>query len=149
MVYCTCIIGRAGASPLVSRASRVFPRMRMRVRKWARACAYAEKYGWLARLRAHLASRTNSMIFRTSCPKSSTYFFFYDISIFLRRKCYTRFFFSGISAIFLRRKCYTCFFFSGISMLNLCMYAMRQELYCRPWISGFFDLGFVSHRCTM
>ena len=34
---------------------------------------------------------------RTSCPKSSTCFFFSDISIFLRRKCYTRFFFSGIS----------------------------------------------------
>ena len=34
---------------------------------------------------------------RTSCPKSSTCFFFSDISIFLRRKCYTRFFFSDIS----------------------------------------------------
>ena len=34
---------------------------------------------------------------RTSCPKSSTCFFFSDISIFLRRKCYTRFFFSNIS----------------------------------------------------
>ena len=33
---------------------------------------------------------------RTSCPKSSTCFFFSDISIFLRRKCYTRFFFSDI-----------------------------------------------------
>ena len=32
-----------------------------------------------------------------SCPKSSTCFFFSDISIFLRRKCYTRFFFSDIS----------------------------------------------------
>ena len=29
----------------------------------------------------------------TSCPKSSTCFFFSDISIFLRRKCYTRFYF--------------------------------------------------------
>ena len=34
---------------------------------------------------------------RTSCPKSSTCFFFSDISIFLLRKCYTRFFFSEIS----------------------------------------------------
>ena len=34
---------------------------------------------------------------RTSCPKSSTCFFFSDISIFLHRKCFTRFFFSGIS----------------------------------------------------
>ena len=33
---------------------------------------------------------------RTSCPKSSTCFFFSDISIFLHRKCTTRFFFSDI-----------------------------------------------------
>ena len=37
---------------------------------------------------------------RTSCPKSSTCFFFSDISIFLRRKClYTPFFFSNLYAI--------------------------------------------------
>ena len=55
--------------------------------------------------RAHLYSRTAAIIFlyiylfpcRTSCPKSSTCLFFSDISIFLRRKCYTRFFFSDIS----------------------------------------------------
>ena len=53
---------------VVSRASRIFPPMRMRVRKWAgkgrkntpptfaRACAYAEKYGWLARLMARIVS---------------------------------------------------------------------------------------------
>ena len=34
---------------------------------------------------------------RRSCPKSSTCFSFSDISIFLRRKCYTRFLFSRIS----------------------------------------------------
>ena len=70
----------------------------------------------IGRAGASPPSRTNSMIFlyiyiyifiyifiylypfnRTSCPKSSTCFFFSDISIFLRRKCYTRFFFSGIS----------------------------------------------------
>ena len=33
---------------------------------------------------------------RTSCPKCSMCFFLSDISIFLRRKCYTRLFFSGI-----------------------------------------------------
>ena len=46
-------------------------------------------------------SRTAAIIFlyiiyiypcRTSCPKSSTCFFFSDISIFIRRKCYTLFF---------------------------------------------------------
>ena len=37
---------------------------------------------------------------RTSCPKSSTCFFFSDISIFLGRKClYTPFFFSNLYAI--------------------------------------------------
>ena len=46
-----------------------------------------------------------------SYPKSSTCFFFSDISIFLRRKCYTRFFFSGISIF-----------------RNLCMYAMRHGI---------------------
>ena len=59
----------------------------------------------IGRAGASPPSRTAAIIFlyiyiypcRTSCPKSSTCFFFSDISIFLRRKCYTRFFFSGIS----------------------------------------------------
>ena len=76
---------------------------------------YILYHGIIGRAGASPPSRTNSMIFlynyiyyiiifiylypfnRTSCPKSSTCFFFSDISIFLRRKCYTRFFFSGIS----------------------------------------------------
>ena len=67
----------------------------------------------------------------TSCPKSSTCFFFSDISIFLRRKCYTRFSFSGISIF-----------------RNLCMRAPRNCIVGH----GFFDLefvrhGFVNHRC--
>ena len=59
---------------------------------------------WLEALRAgaspHIYSYSCDCIrsyVRTSCPKSSTCFFFSDISIFLRRKCYTRFFFSDIS----------------------------------------------------
>ena len=48
---------------------------------------------------------------RTSRPKSSTCLFFYDISIFLRRKCYKHFFFSGISIF-----------------RNLCMYTMRHGI---------------------
>ena len=61
----------------------------------------------IGRAGASPPSRTAAIIFlyifiyiypcRTSCPKSSTCFFFSDISIFLRRKCYTRFFFSDIS----------------------------------------------------
>ena len=43
---------------------------------------------------------------RTSCPKSSTCFFFSDISIFLCRKLYTCFFFSDISIF--RKLCMPC-----------------------------------------
>ena len=89
-------------------------------------------------------SRTNSMIFlyiylyiylypfnRTSCPKSSTCFFFSDISIFLRRKCYTRFFFSGIS-IFRNLHTY-------VRIYVIHTYAMRHGIVRRPpWILLFF-----------
>ena len=65
---------------------------------------------------------------RTSCPKSSTCFFFSDISIFLRRKCYTRFFFSHISIF-----------------PNLYAY-MRMP--CIALAHGAMSRGFVSHgRC--
>ena len=70
----SCIIGRAGASPPSRTAAIIF--------------LYIYIYIYL-------------FIYlypcRTSCPKSSTCFVFSDISIFLRRKCYTRFFFSHIS----------------------------------------------------
>ena len=57
---------------------------------------------------------------RTSCPKSSTCFFFSDISIFLRRKCYTRFFFP----VFKYFVTYVCM------PLHMRMY--NQELMSRP-----------------
>ena len=64
------IIGRAGASPPSRTAAIIF------------LYIYLFIYLYIS--------------VRTSCPKSSTCFFFSDISIFLRRKCYTRFFFSDI-----------------------------------------------------
>ena len=86
----------------------------------------------IGRAGASPPSRTAAIIFlyiylyiypcRTSCPKSSTCFFFSDISIFLRRKCYTRFFFSDISIF-----------------PNL--YAMRHGFVSH----GFVRLGFVGH----
>ena len=80
----------------------------------------------IGRAGASSPSRTNSMIFlrvvRTSCPKSSTCFFFSDISIFLHRKCYTRFFFSGISIF-----------------RNLCMYAMRHGIVLSAMDSSTFN----------
>ena len=59
---------------------------------------------------------------RTSCPKSSTCFFFSDISIFLGRKCSTRFFFSDISI------------FSNL-------YARYRDIYAGlPWIRQPIDI---------
>ena len=63
MLY-LAIIGRAGASPPSRTAAIIFLYIYLYIYLYISAC-------------------------RTSCPKSSTCFFFSDISIFLRRKCYT------------------------------------------------------------
>ena len=96
----------------------------------------------IGRAGASPPSRTAAIIFlypcRTSCPKSSTCFFFFDISIFLRRKCYPRFFFSGISIF--RYLCIRTY----NNYIYVCMpYAPRNCIVGH----GFFDLEFVRHRC--
>ena len=72
---------------------------------------------------------------RTSCPKSSTCFFFSHISIFLCRKCYTRFFFSGISIF--RNLCI-------IIIICICIYVCHAPRNCIVG-HGFFNLEFVGH----
>ena len=74
---------------------------------------------------------------RTSCPKSSTCFFFSDISIFLRRKCYTRFVFSGISIF--RKLCVRTYVRVYICTCTMsCIYVCDLQ---------FVGHGFVRHRC--
>ena len=63
----------------------------------------------------------------TSCPKSSTCFFFSDISIFLRRKCYTRFFFSGISIF--RNLCIRTYIRTYIRYTYVCHAPCAMELF--------------------
>ena len=60
---------------------------------------------------------------RTSCPKSSTCFFFSDISIFLRRKCYT----VSFSPIFQ-------YFLTYVCNMHTCICAYAHAMHHAPWI---------------
>ena len=83
------LVGRAGASPPSRTAAIIF--------LYIYLLGERERAHLVVQLRLFFYIFIYIRVVRTSCPKSSMCFFFSDISIFLRRKCYTRFFFSDIS----------------------------------------------------